>query len=251
MGGKSTYIRALGAIVVMAQVGSYVRRRRAVRYATGCWRWWGGDAKQHQGVSTFMAEMLEAAAILRTATKDSLLIIDELGRGTSTFDGFGLAWAISEHLARAVGCPTLFATHFHELTALEDREASVRNKHVSAHVEAGKITFLYEVQPGPCLESFGIHVAEMAHFPPAVVASAKRKARELEGYKAMEAGVKKFKEGGGENKQQKQEAAADGSTATNQAIKFLRDFAALPLDLMESGERLAAVRKVALATSVA
>ncbi|XP_026475967.1 DNA mismatch repair protein spellchecker 1-like, partial [Ctenocephalides felis] len=140
----------------------------------------GAEDSVTKGLSTFMIEMIETSGILKVATNKSLVIIDELGRGTSTYEGCGIAWAIAEYLATEVKSFTLFATHFHEITRLAEDCSNVRNAHVSALCDGDVFTLLYRIRPGVCNKSFGIQVARMANFPEEVVKYAEHKHSELE-----------------------------------------------------------------------
>jgi DNA mismatch repair protein MutS len=181
MGGKSTYMRQAALIVVLAGMGSYVPARRAVigpfdRIFTRI----GASDDLAGGRSTFMVEMTEAAVILNNATDASLVLMDEIGRGTSTYDGLSLAWACASHIARRIRAFTLFATHYFELTALAGEIEGVANVHLDATEHGEQLIFLHAVQEGPASRSFGLQVARLAGVPREVVASARRYLEALE-----------------------------------------------------------------------
>ncbi len=174
MGGKSTYLRQIALIAVMAQMGSFVPARKAVlplidRIFTRI----GASDNLAQGRSTFMVEMTETAQIIHLATDRSLILLDEVGRGTSTYDGLAIAWAVAEHLLEEVRAKTLFATHYHELTALDDHHAGIVNLHVSAKKAGDKLVFLRRIKPGSADRSYGIEVAQLAGLPKSVLERAK------------------------------------------------------------------------------
>ncbi len=189
MAGKSTYIRQTALITLLSHTGSFVPAESAVVGLTDrIFTRVGASDELHTGQSTFMVEMTETANICHHATGRSLVILDEIGRGTSTLDGLSLAWAIAEHLA-ARGCRTLFATHYHELTQLAERYEQVTNLHVQVREWQDEIVFLHRIMPGATDRSYGIHVAKIAGLPAAVVGRAGALLEQLEvNHSALETG---------------------------------------------------------------
>jgi len=182
MAGKSTILRQIGLIVLMAQMGSFVPATSAVvgivdRLFTRV----GASDNLVRGQSTFMVEMSETSAILHTATDRSLVLLDEIGRGTSTYDGVSIAWAVTEHLHNAIGCKTVFATHYHELTQLADELAALRNYNVAVREVGDEILFLHRLQPGGADRSYGIEVGRLAGLPLQVIDRARAVLKLLEG----------------------------------------------------------------------
>ncbi len=189
MAGKSTYLRQAAIIVLLAQCGSFVPAERAViGLADRIFTRVGAHDAIGAGMSTFMVEMTETANILNHATPSSLVILDEVGRGTSTYDGVSIAQAVVEYLhdSPRLGCRTLFATHYHELTALAERLQHVRNERVEVLEDGESIRFLHRVVPGGADRSYGIHVAEVAGLPAAVIARARQVLEELERQRPLE-----------------------------------------------------------------
>jgi len=174
MGGKSTYLRQAALILILAQMGSFVPAEAALlpvvdRVFTRI----GAADNLARGRSTFMVEMTEAAAILNTATSNSFIVLDEIGRGTSTYDGLALAWAVVEHVEGKIRAKTLFATHYHELTGLAEQLSGVRNLHVAVKESNDQILFIRKVEPGPADRSYGIEVARLAGLPMQVIERAR------------------------------------------------------------------------------
>jgi DNA mismatch repair protein MutS len=182
MAGKSTILRQIGLCVVLGQMGSFVPAERAIigvvdRLFTRV----GASDNLAQGQSTFMVEMSETSAILHNATARSLVLLDEIGRGTSTYDGVAIAWAVTEHLHDHIGCKTMFATHYHELMQLPERLAHARNCNVAVQESGGTVVFLHRLMPGGTDRSYGVHVAQLAGLPDAVVQRAREVLGTLEG----------------------------------------------------------------------
>ncbi|EMA70906.1 DNA mismatch repair protein MutS [Halorubrum distributum] len=188
MSGKSTYMRQAALIQLLAQAGSFVPARAAeVGLVDGIYTRVGALDELAQGRSTFMVEMQELSNILHSATADSLVILDEVGRGTATYDGISIAWAATEYLHNEVRARTLFATHYHELTTLADHLPRVANVHVAVDERDGEVTFLRTVRDGPTNRSYGVHVADLAGVPDPVVSRADEVLDRLREEKAIEA----------------------------------------------------------------
>jgi DNA mismatch repair protein MutS len=182
MAGKSTVLRQIGLIVLMAQIGSFVPASGAkVGLADRIFTRVGASDNLVRGQSTFMVEMSETSSILHTATSRSLVLLDEIGRGTATYDGVSIAWAVTEHLHERIGCKTVFATHYHELTQLSEELTALRNFNVAVREAGEQIVFLHRLQPGPADRSYGIEVGRLAGLPAAVIDRARQVLALLEG----------------------------------------------------------------------
>jgi len=249
MAGKSTFMRQVAIAVVLAQSGSFVPARRAKigvvdRVLTRV----GASDNLARGESTFMVEMKETANIMRRATRRSLVVLDEIGRGTSTYDGLSIAWAVAEHLHDVVGCRALFATHYHELTELTARCASVQNHSVSAREHDGTIVFFHKVQRGAASRSYGVACAKLAGVPEPVLARARAILGSLERGAASPAGAAKRKRAsqldlvaGGAEAASSDVAGSSPLAASHAAVEMLR---ALDLDRMTPLEALTTLAKL-------
>lgn len=181
MAGKSTYLRQVGLITLMAQMGSYVPASYAkIGVRDRIFTRIGASDDLTRGVSTFLAEMNETANILNNASSRSLVLLDEIGRGTSTYDGMSIAWAVAEYLLRSIGCKTLFATHYHELSELATLSSKIKNYHIAVNRHENKMIFLRQLKPGRCDDSYGIEVAKLGGIPDKVIKRAQEVLKSLE-----------------------------------------------------------------------
>ena len=190
MAGKSTLMRQVAILVILAQMGSFVPARRArIGVVDRVLTRVGASDNLAKGESTFMVEMKETANVLRRATKSSLVILDEIGRGTSTYDGLAIPWAVAEHLHDAIGCRAMFATHYHELTELASTRPGLQNWSVSAREYAGDVVFLHKLQEGAASRSYGVACARIAGLPEPVLARARAILGDLERGAALPSGA--------------------------------------------------------------
>ena len=186
MGGKSTYMRQVALIVVMAQMGSFVPAKSAhLSLVDAIYTRMGASDDILEGHSTFMLEMIEANHALKHASDKSLILFDEIGRGTSTFDGMALAQAMVEYVSTINQCKCIFSTHYHELTELEHSLSNLKNMHVEVHEENNEVTFLYRVKHGKAEQSYGVNVARLAHLPESIIDRANQLLTQLESKKRV------------------------------------------------------------------
>lgn len=246
MSGKSTYMRQVALITVMAQIGCYVPADEAVLPITDqIFTRIGAADDLAGGQSTFMVEMIESQHAIVNATKRSLLLFDEIGRGTSTYDGMALAQAMMEYIHENIGANTLFSTHYHELTALEQQLSHLRNVHVSAAEQDGNVVFLHKVKEGPADKSYGIHVAQLAELPDEIIERSRELLAEFESTNTskpviVEKIVEKIVEVPGtvaESSDQltlfaEESAMSDGEKEVIQTLKSLNLLGTSPIDLV-------------------
>ncbi|MBE7055243.1 MAG: DNA mismatch repair protein MutS, partial [Ruminococcaceae bacterium] len=233
MAGKSTYMRQTALIALMAQMGSFVPAQSCeCGIIDKIFTRIGASDDLASGQSTFMLEMNEVSYILKNATKKSLCILDEIGRGTSTFDGLSIAWAVIEHIAKKVGAKTLFATHYHELTALEGNILGVVNYNTACKKRGDDITFLRRIVRGGTDDSFGIEVAKLAGVPDSVIKRAKEVLASVEGNTKGSAAGEKIALGA-ENAEDMQIGFADmGSSKLADALRAVDVTTLTPIEAM-------------------
>ena len=240
MAGKSTILRQVGLIVLMAQMGSFVPAQRSrIGVVDRVFTRVGASDNLVRGQSTFMVEMSETSAILHTATRRSLVLLDEIGRGTSTYDGVSIAWAVSEHLHDAVGCKAIFATHYHELTQLADEKPAVRNFTVEVREIGDEVLFLHRLQPGGADRSYGIEVGRLAGLPASVLNRARAILRLLEGGHLVNAAPI-----GSPQRAAEEQLPLFGSPAPHPAVERLRQLDVDNLTPLQALQLLAELRTV-------
>jgi DNA mismatch repair protein MutS len=238
MAGKSTYIRQAALLVLLAQTGSFIPAEEAtIGLADRIFTRVGAADELTAGLSTFMLEMVETANILNNATSRSLVILDEVGRGTSTYDGLALAWAISEHIALRIKCRTLFATHYHELTELEELLDGTSNLNVAVREWADQVIFLHKIVEGGADRSYGVHVARMAGVPKEVIARARALLPQLQAHLAKGLGLPELAN-------RARAVAAQMDLFANPAQRIARDLKAANLDEMTPMQAMDLLRKM-------
>jgi len=238
MAGKSTYIRQVALLVLLAQTGSFIPAESAtIGLADRIFTRVGAADELARGLSTFMLEMVETANILNNATSRSLVILDEVGRGTSTYDGLALAWAISEYIALRIKSRTLFATHYHELTELEDLLEGVKNLNVAVREWADEVIFLYRILEGGCDRSYGVHVARLAGVPKEVIDRARAILPQLQAHLAEGLDMPELAE-------RARKAAAQMQLFADPATRVAREIKAADLENLTPLQALDLLRKL-------